>query len=245
MAMRGSISGSSGNIGGVITKNTGNVFSGSTDGYWIRGLNAYQVALNEGFQGTVQEWLASLKGESVTVASIREYGDYVHITFSDGKSFDLNNSSAIVFNVNAQNQIYWKYKNEPNDRWRLLVDINSIVNAQITESTMKFASIQYDTTENWNSRVNLVSEIGTIYYYEDYFQEIDDQGNTITRPGIKIGDGMAYLIDLPFINSQGNIDEHINNKSVHITEAERLFWNNKCRVDESYIDNENLIFSIH
>ena len=110
---------------------------------------------------------------------------------------------------------------------------------------MKFASIQYDTTENWNSRVNLVSEIGTIYYYEDYFQETDDQGNIITRPGIKIGDGMAYLIDLPFINSQGNIDEHINNKSIHITEAERLFWNNKCRVDESYIDNENLIFSIH
>ena len=31
----------------------------------VRGYSAYEVAVQEGFEGTVEEWLASLVGESV------------------------------------------------------------------------------------------------------------------------------------------------------------------------------------
>ena len=31
----------------------------------IRGYSAYEIAVQEGFEGTVEEWLASLVGESV------------------------------------------------------------------------------------------------------------------------------------------------------------------------------------
>ena len=245
MAIKGSLSGGSSSIGNASTKNVGNVFNGTTDGYWKRGLSAYQVAVQNGFVGSESEWLESLKGTSVTVASIVEYGDSTKITFSDGKSFTVKNSSAIMFSLDDKNNIYWKYKDEDNSKWRLLLDIDSIINNKIAQLTSNSAKINYDTTENWNSRVDLISELGTIYYYEDYYTEIDENGNEIKKPGVKIGDGMAYLIDLPFVNDHFDFYDHINNNNIHITQDERLFWNNKCRVDDSYINNENLIFTIN
>jgi len=51
-----------------------------------------------------------------------------------------------------------------------------------------------DTTENWNKQRSLISKANTIYVYTDYMTI----GNTVI-PGFKIGDGNAYLIDLPFV----------------------------------------------
>lgn len=252
MAMRGSISGSSGNIGSVSTKNTGNVFNGTTDGYWKRGLSAYEVAVSYGFQGTAEEWLASLQGKSVAIASVQEYENHTVITFSDGKKIDVKNGSQITFKLSPDNKIYWRYTNDddPNN-WKLMVDVKSIVNDEFDMRAVNYANLYYNTKEGWDSMVNYVSELGTIYYYEDYYTETDEHGNTITKPGIKIGDGMAYLIDLPFLGSIGSptdhttLYEHINDTSVHVTEQEKMFWNNKCRVDETQVDNENLIFTIN
>lgn len=97
--------------------------------------------------------------------------------------------------------------------------------------------VLYDNTASWNSQAQLVSQQGYIYIYSDYKQ--DGEGNNI--PGIKVGDGNAYLIDLPF--STKLIDEHIANAVIHITQAERDFWNNKvtCYIDENNITR--LIFS--
>lgn len=97
--------------------------------------------------------------------------------------------------------------------------------------------VLYDSTASWNSQPQLVSQVGYIYIYSDYKQ--DGEGNNI--PGIKVGDGNAYLIDLPF--STKLIDEHIANAIIHITQAERDFWNNKvtCYIDENNITR--LIFS--
>ena len=43
---------------------------------------------------------------------------------------------------------------------------------------------------------------------------------------------MSYLIDMPFVNSTDSgieqlILDHINNNVIHISAAERNFWNNK------------------
>lgn len=101
----------------------------------------------------------------------------------------------------------------------------------------EITKVLYADTATWNSQAQLISQQGYIYIYSDHQQ--DSSGNNI--PGIKVGDGNAYLIDLPF--STKLIDEHIADAVAHITSAERDFWNNKvtCYIDENNITR--LVFS--
>lgn len=95
------------------------------------------------------------------------------------------------------------------------------------------SNILYRTTAEWESMYLLIAEKGTIYVYSDH-NTIDG----IVYPGIKIGDGVSYLHDLPIITDY--IDKHINNKQIHITQEERNSWNKKNR---SYVDGTRLIFT--
>lgn len=108
------------------------------------------------------------------------------------------------------------------------------------------ANIQRKTTAQWNQDRFLMSQAGTIYIYIDRYQKEDeDTGEIINVPGIKIGDGTTYVIDLPFVS--GNDDtflEHINNHNIHVTLEQKEFWNNKVRIQDSEIlDEQNLIFT--
>lgn len=58
--------------------------------------------------------------------------------------------------------------------------------------------VQSGTTEYWNSNTDLTSIKNRIYVYTDYY--IDNDGNYV--PGLKIGDGNAYVVDLPFIDER-------------------------------------------
>lgn len=86
-----------------------------------------------------------------------------------------------------------------------------------------------DTTEAWNNQLSLVPKRGDIIVYLDKDRIEDDVGNITFVPGIKIGDGNAYLVDLPFIDDALAIrlSEHAQNTDMHITPEERTFWNNK------------------
>ena len=100
-----------------------------------------------------------------------------------------------------------------------------------------FCKVLYGTTAEWNSQATLISQLDRIYVYTDYYT--DSEGNPV--PGVKIGDGTAYLIDRPFITKI--LDEHLANSIIHITAAERLSWNNKvtCFIDPN--NAERLVFS--
>ena len=90
-----------------------------------------------------------------------------------------------------------------------------------------------DTTENWNSHRSFVPLRGEIIIYTDHGQMDDGYGNTINVPGIKIGDGNAYLIDLPFVGNETRYEiltelrAHSENQIIHVTAADRQFWDNK------------------
>ena len=58
----------------------------------------------------------------------------------------------------------------------------------------------------------------------------------ITIPGIKVGDGMAYVQDLPFIDGdlRDRLLDHVNNMEIHATIGEKMFWNNKINLDDAY-----------
>ena len=81
------------------------------------------------------------------------------------------------------------------------------------------------TTAEWEQLTTLVSVLGEVYVYTAGGE--DSEGNPI--PKIKIGDGLAYVVDLPFIAGT----------DLQITQADIDNWNNKVAVRA---DGENLIF---
>lgn len=95
--------------------------------------------------------------------------------------------------------------------------------------------VLFNTTAAWDAQVQLTSEANTLYVYTDH--QYDSQGNKIA--GIKVGDGNAYLIDMPFTDEV--IMEHINDNVRHITAEERAFWNNK--VSCYLADTDRVIFT--
>lgn len=96
-----------------------------------------------------------------------------------------------------------------------------------------------DTTDGWNSQPHLIAVRNAIYVYTDYQQTQDGQGNTVFIPGLKIGDGTSYLIDMPFTDDL--MVQHMANGDIHVTLEEKAFWNSKVRAYES--DDENLVLT--
>ncbi len=88
---------------------------------------------------------------------------------------------------------------------------------------------------DWDADRDMISQKDVLYIYSDY-KLIDQDGKQIYMPGIKVGDGTSYLIDLPFANQNKNNEiedlllDHINNKIVHISAEQRDFWNNKLNL---------------
>lgn len=104
--------------------------------------------------------------------------------------------------------------------------------------------MKYDTTANWNTIGTTFQPMaGEIIVYSDYYTR-KVNGVDKTFPGFKIGDGNAYLIDLPFATGQDEIDllAHVDNTAIHVTDAKKSFWDNKlnCAVNEQ---TETLIFN--
>ena len=110
------------------------------------------------------------------------------------------------------------------------------------------AKIYYGTKAEWASKPSLVSEYQSIYIYTDGKQVEDNNGVMHDIPTLKIGDGKAYVVDLPFTGActddlDKTVDEHINDLILHVTQAERDFWNNKVRCYIAERDGEQIVFT--
>ena len=111
----------------------------------------------------------------------------------------------------------------------------------VPTTTAQRARALVDTTANWQKRTSYIPVKGEIIIYSD--RNVVDEHN---YPGIKIGDGLAYVVDLPFVGQEveahilGVLNEHIEDMHMHITDEEREFWNNKLNYS---IDGEKLIFN--
>lgn len=98
--------------------------------------------------------------------------------------------------------------------------------------------LKRDSTANWNAALGFIPLQGELIIYNDYktIQKVIDGEPTVVQiPGIKIGDGRAYVQDLPFVDAElrDKIITHIENPNIHVTLQERLFWNNKLNVDDN------------
>lgn len=115
--------------------------------------------------------------------------------------------------------------------------IHAAIASAVENLQLHRPEIYFNTVEGWRAQINLIGQTNTIYIYTDY-QE-DEDGNPIA--GIKIGDGLAYLIDTPFLDTL--YLQHVNNTDIHITDEERRKWNEKVRCFYSLTNNETVVFT--
>ena len=85
-----------------------------------------------------------------------------------------------------------------------------------------------DTTAHWNAAQGFIPLDGEVIIYTDYqtiTEVVNNENVTKKIPGIKIGDGQAYVQDLPFINQdlRDALFAHIANYDVHVTLNDKAF----------------------
>lgn len=101
-----------------------------------------------------------------------------------------------------------------------------VLSAPVGDGTR--ARILYDTTSNWQKKTSYIPPVGTIIVYTDR-----NIINGVKYAGVKLGDGMAYCVDLPFVGDDvaaqivAMLNEHVGNTNIHVTSEEKEFWNNK------------------
>lgn len=93
------------------------------------------------------------------------------------------------------------------------------------------------TTEEWNTQgQGMISTKGMLYVWLDHSEF---EGQVI--PGVKIGDGGAYVLDLPFLDVE--YAAHVADAQIHVSDENRRSWDDKvtCHIDPD--NNEKLIFT--
>ena len=111
--------------------------------------------------------------------------------------------------------------------------------------------LKIDTTANWDRAITFIPYKGEVIVYSDYATKTVD-GSVVYIPNFKVGDGLAYVPDLPFVTDdmRATLSQHLLDTTAHLTEAERLFWNQKVRCymgtkieNNALVENEELIFT--
>lgn len=92
------------------------------------------------------------------------------------------------------------------------------------------------TTAEWDSTPDLVSDDGTIYVYTEH-HVLENK----PIPGVKIGDGVTKVMDLPFIEEW--YQHHVDDKIIHVTQADRDRWDNHLQVYVDPVETDLLVFS--
>lgn len=129
---------------------------------------------------------------------------------------------------------------------RIIRDYNQLFNKPSIEGVQLIGNRTLDefgipliytgTTAEWSEQTTLVSKPGALYIYTD---RMVSHGKNV--PGFKVGDGNAYVVDLPF--SDDPYYEHIMNTVIHVTQEDKDYWSDKVTC---YIDSDNpdlLIFT--
>lgn len=125
---------------------------------------------------------------------------------------------------------------------RSLLNLDEIIDG--IEEEIDGLRIQFGSTEYWNNS-SLIPKEGQVIIYTDKSSKTVD-GRTILIPGIKIGSGNAYVQDLAFVGDDvaDTLLQHINNAAIHVTLADKEYWNNKLNVDDdSEVVDGALVFN--
>lgn len=134
--------------------------------------------------------------------------------------------------VNEQS-ISGKINEEENLRGQLAELANCVSGGLLDPSILDSTSIHYDTKENWDTQRQLIAEKGHFYIYSNAATTQNEKGVLVFAPGIKVGDGTSYLIDMPysvFGSDHQILTNHVENTEIHIDNEERSKWNEKVSI---------------
>ena len=148
--------------------------------------------------------------------SVRAQGESVRVRDLTTSSIIFPNESIMVVGASNEHLV-------------TIQTLQDYLNANLDKQVL------FNTTDGWDVQLRPQSEPNTLYIYTDH--QIDSQGNKIA--GIKVGDGNAYVCDLPFIDAI--CTEHMANTTIHVTASDRTRWDEKVRC--YYAGTEQLIFT--
>lgn len=161
--------------------------------------------------------------------------DNSNLTNSSNESYTVRSSgeSIRVRDLSTSTEIYPSEKlmvvGAEDEHLVSIQTLQDYLNANLNKQVL------FGTKAEWDAQTTLISNANTLYVYTDH--QLDSQGNKVA--GIKVGDGLAYVVDLPFTDAVTT--EHIADNTRHVTQAERDSWNNKVRC--YYAGTEQLIFT--
>ena len=134
--------------------------------------------------------------------------------------------------------IYSADEQYPYPRFKVGDGVNKVNDLSFADAaSINGKKIYRYTSAQWNTKTNFIPNQGDILIYTDKY--ITSQGVTI--PGIKVGDGLAYCVDLPFIGDE--FSYHIADVNLHVSAKDRERWNNKLNYDEGTILDGVLTFN--
>lgn len=83
--------------------------------------------------------------------------------------------------------------------------------------------ILYKTTAEWDADPTLVGQSHYIYVYLDADSYVDEHGETVYVPAIKLGDGTTLLINTPMMTAatSSTVLAHLEDTYIHIQAGER------------------------
>ena len=152
-------------------------------------------------------------------------------TFNAGQWVVFDNSGNVKgLDATAENIEYVPPQSGPTSTVTNVQNAIDILNARLE------GTVLYDTEENWNAQPKLISAKGSIYVYSNHELYQDHY-----IPGIKVGDGVTYLIDMAFIDDR--YADHIRDTIIHVSTEDREFWGDKVTCDIDPIKRNTLNFS--
>ena len=114
---------------------------------------------------------------------------YAYLTTDDGKFYIDTSTRRILINPDTSSANKISYIRDG-----VMTNVAAVLDDLLAQSGV---SIEVHTTEEWSGEAGRqISTKGTFYAYSDGYLE---EGGTYV-PRIKLGDGSAYIMDLPFLD---------------------------------------------
>lgn len=110
---------------------------------------------------------------------------------------------------------------------------------KIKEAMDNKTSMSEGTVDYWKEHKLYTPKRNEVVIYLDAGGIDTDTQKPI--PKIKIGDGLAYVSDLPFVDEDltKQIKSHVENEDIHVSTEDRLNWDSKV---DCKLEDDNLIF---
>lgn len=104
-----------------------------------------------------------------------------------------------------------------------------------------YAKIVIKTQQEWLTDGFVKSIFGQIYIYTK-----ENDNGELSSARMKVGDGKSFIFNLPFVSDSIKqlLENHIQNKDIHVTPQEKEFWSNKVNINNtSGVIENTLIFN--